>query len=181
MAGPWPALLAWDRRRSKFGAATNAPAALLASSGEHSFQLAALVKLAHDIAATHETPRNIKLWNGGPIRKLLDSFAELLVGEHVHVFEVGAQLFEDLHYSRRKAALGEQLVAFHEQHDALAIDHALDSVSQVWVHASSPGRWLLSTLGVATIAGGASLQGERVDRPMHGRAERAIHHLMLGD
>src|SRR5687767_3342580 len=96
------------------------------SARQELLKLTFFEKLRHDIAAADELASDVQLRNGGPVRILLDAVAHRGVGKHVHVLEVRACFFQDLHDLRGKSALREQLVPLHEQHHTLAVDHALN-------------------------------------------------------
>jgi hypothetical protein len=68
-------------------------------------KFAALIHLAHDVAAADEFLLHIKLWNGRPVGKLLDALTNRVVFERVDACEADTEVRQDLGYRRREAAL----------------------------------------------------------------------------
>src|SRR5262245_47656694 len=99
-------------------------------STEHAAELAAFVKVRHDVGAADELTVHVQLRERRPVRVLLQTLTKLGVGENVHVTKVDAAFLQDPDHVRAEAALREMLRALHEEHDLAALDRRLDAFAK---------------------------------------------------
>src|SRR5262249_19052287 len=91
-------------------------------------EFAGFEHLADDIATADELAFDIELRNRWPVGECLDSMAERRIAEHVDTLELDAQMAQHLDHGTGKIALREDLCTFHEQHDIMLADLALDAL-----------------------------------------------------
>jgi hypothetical protein len=102
-----------------------------ALAADHLLQFPAFIHLHHDVGAADEFALHVELGDGGPVAVFLDASADFWIFEHVYrgdAFGIYAHGFEDLHGAAGEAALGEAGVAFHEKHDVVAFDDAVNTL-----------------------------------------------------
>lgn len=95
-------------------------------------QVAVLVHGNQDVAPAHKLLVDVQLWNGRPVRVLLDARPQLRILEHVEggeLFGADALDAEDLDDGAREAALGRLGRALHEEHDGRRGDGLVDGGS----------------------------------------------------
>lgn len=94
-----------------------------AFSDEKFLEAAVLVHFLDDIASTDELSFDIELRNGGPVRVLLDSLADGLISQHVHILVVLHTVeLKHLHCIVGEAATGHLLATLHEKHDVVSLN-----------------------------------------------------------
>lgn len=82
-----------------------------------------------DVAATDEFAVDVDLGDGGPVRVLLDAFAQFLVFEAVERFEefwFDALDLHDLDHGAREAAHGQIRRSLHKHHQRVRLDGGVD-------------------------------------------------------
>jgi hypothetical protein len=83
------------------------------------------------ITSSHEFSSNVKLWNSWPLRKVLDSLSNSVIGKNIDRVKIQVEGVEDLHSRVAEATLREQLVTLHEQEDRMGINQFLDAFLRV--------------------------------------------------
>jgi hypothetical protein len=86
--------------------------------------------LQHDVTATDQLAIDIQLRDGRPVTVGLDALTDFLVGQHVDVGELDAQVLQRAHGLGRETTLRHRRLALHEQHDAVGVEDGFDARAQ---------------------------------------------------
>lgn len=106
-------------------ASTSALALGLACTRKQCLQFPTLVQAHENVAATHKLTIHINLWNGGPLRELLDALSEIWVGQNVSAAKVDAVCIQYLAGHVAEATHRRLRLSLHIQEDLVLGDVVL--------------------------------------------------------